>query len=329
MNAARLAAVQSGLAALDLDGALLTAPEHVWWLTGVAPGPGAGVLVAADATHPVDAVTIADVAGQLQLAGRRVGIDGGPLLAGPFEPVDATAVLADARRGKDAGEVQALGDAARAVDDALAAARSAAVAGATDHEIFSAAESALAESAGVAARLEGNVGAGAAGADPDALPSGVVLGDGDTVFVDLYPRVGWYYGDATRTFGIGRPTAWAERVHRTLWAAVDHAAAGLLPGAAARDIDARCREVLADEDLERHFPHHTGHGLGLFQQEPPLLVPSSTDVLRVGDVVTLEPGVYVDGVGGMRVEDAFVIEEGGARRLTGASRELSLEVSHG
>jgi Xaa-Pro aminopeptidase len=330
VNDTRVEAVREALARHRLDGALLSFPEHVWWLTGEPPVTGAAVLVAMDMAVPVDATTVADAVHAAGLSARRVGTDGGPAFAAiAVEAVDARAVLAEARRGKDVGELAALEHAAHVVDGALAAARVAAVPGASGVEVFAAATEAVAAVAGSDARLEGNVGAGVAGADPDALPSDVPLGDGDWLFVDLYPRIGWYYGDATRAFSVGRPSELAERVHRVLWAAVDHAAEALHPGIAAGEIDARCRSVLARDGLEEHFPHHAGHGLGLFQQEPPMLVPGNPDVLRVGDVVTLEPGVYLPGVGGMRVEDAFVIEEGGARRLTTAARELSMEADHG
>lgn len=332
MNAARLDAIRTGLAPAGLAGALLTRPEHIWWLSG-AEAAGMAVVVAESEARLATADGLGDALSDLGLAGPGavLGIDGGPraAAASALRTADARTVLAAARRRKDAGEVAELERAARVVDDALAAARSAAVPGATDHAVLAAAASTLEDAAGPAAVLEACVGAGPSGADPDAVPAGVTLREDDWVFVDLFPRVGRYYGDATRVFAASAPTEQAERLHATLWDALEQAAAALAPGVAAAEVDARCRAVLAAAHLDRYFPHHTGHGLGLFQQEAPLVAPGSDDVLAVGDVVTLEPGVYLPGVGGMRVEDVFVIEDGGARRITGAPRALSKEALHG
>ncbi|HEU4975344.1 MAG TPA: Xaa-Pro peptidase family protein [Baekduia sp.] len=329
MKAKRVDALRHRLSRQGLDGVLIRVPEHVWWLSGDAPGHGAMLLVTMDRVLAVDRGHVIDVIHGAGLAGARLGCDDGTRSAGAVELADARAALADARRAKDADEIAALEHAARVVDEALAACRATAVAGATGTEVFAAASAALARAAGQAVQLEGNLGAGPAGDDPDAVPTDTPLREGEWLFVDLYPRVGGYYGDATRAFAIGRPTELAERLHRVLWSALDHAAEALRPGVAAGEIDARCRAVLEREGLEQHFPHHTGHGLGLQQQEPPMLVSGSPDPLRVGDVVTIEPGVYLPGVGGMRVEDVFVIETDGARRLTAAPRALSMEVEHG
>jgi Xaa-Pro aminopeptidase len=316
LNARRLDAVREALARRGLDGAVAVAPEHVWWLAGDESGRIATVVVSAEGAVALEAGAaddaLAGTAADLGLAGRTLA----------YDTAEAAGAFADARRAKDADDLRALEHAAAVVDTALAAARDATVAGASDHEVHDAAAAALLAAAGPDCRPEGNVGAGINGSDPDAVPIGVALAEHDWLFIDLYPRIGHHYGDATRAFSAGPPSDRAVALHRTLWAALDHAAGGLRPGARAGDIDARCRAVLARDDLESFFPHHTGHGLGLFQQEAPMLVPGNDDELRVGDVVTIEPGVYLPGVGGMRVEDVFVIEPDGARRLTGAPREL-------
>ena len=97
----------------------------------------------------------------------------------------------------------------------------------------------------------------------------------------------------------------------------------MCPGVAAGEIDRICRGTV-EAGHPPGIAHHVGHGIGVFAQEPPYLVPRNSDTLKVGDVVAVEPGVYHPAEGGIRVEDVFVITETGARRLTNAPRDLQV-----
>jgi Xaa-Pro aminopeptidase len=140
------------------------------------------------------------------------------------------------------------------------------------------------------------------------------------VVVDVGCRVEGYCSDITRTVTVGEPSGeFAER-----YAAVARAqAAGLAAlaaGCRAAEVDRAAREVLEQAGMGEQFSHSLGHGVGLEIHEGPTLSRLSTATLEVGNVVTVEPGVYFEGWGGIRIEDLLVIEEGGARKLTAARK---------
>jgi Xaa-Pro aminopeptidase len=193
--------------------------------------------------------------------------------------------------------------------------------GDSDLDVLSWAMDEILRHAGAPVAYDGNLGLGSAGGDFEAQPQGVRAAAGDVLFVDLYPMRHGYAGDSTRSFVMGHPPAWAVAAHARLVRALEAAEAALLPGTAAGEVDRVCREAAASDGGEA-IPHHVGHGLGIFGQEAPYLVPGNPDLLRTGDVVAVEPGVYRPGEGGLRLEDVFVVTESGARRLTGAPREL-------
>ncbi len=114
-----------------------------------------------------------------------------------------------------------------------------------------------------------------------------------------------------------------ERLHALIVEALCTVERLLRPGASAAELDRACRDVLESNDHNGVFPHHSGHGLGVFAQEAPFLVPGSSDTLAVGDVVAVEPGLYVPGVGGLRIEDAWEITSDLPRRLNAFPRELA------
>jgi Xaa-Pro aminopeptidase len=193
--------------------------------------------------------------------------------------------------------------------------------GSSDLDVLSWAYEALARAAGEAVAWQGDIGLGARGGYFGAQAGGAVAARGDLLFVDLYSRRRHYAGDSTRTFVVGEPEPWMERAHSRLERALGAVEELIRPGAAAGDLDAACRGIL-NEGASAPFPHHSGHGLGLFAQEPPYLVPENRDLLREGEVVAVEPGLYFEGVGGMRLEDVFEVTSGGCRRLNTYPRNL-------
>jgi Xaa-Pro aminopeptidase len=160
------------------------------------------------------------------------------------------------------------------------------------------------------------VGSGPNGALPHHRAAGRRVADGDLVVVDFGAMVDGYHSDMTRTFSVGEPTAEQARLLEATRAAQAAGAAAVGPGVATADVDAACRAVLDEAGLGALFTHGTGHGVGLQIHEHPMLGRTSTATLAAGNVVTVEPGVYVAGLGGVRVEDSLVVTTTGARPLT-------------
>ena len=139
---------------------------------------------------------------------------------------------------------------------------------------------------------------------------------GDTVTFDYGVTVDGYMCDITRNFAVGHAQPRALELNDILLRAHREAAAALRPGIAGRDVDAVARKIITDAGYGKDFVHGLGHGLGLEIHEAPRLSAISKDVLQVGDVVTIEPGIYIEGWGGLRIEDDYLITETGSECLS-------------
>lgn len=149
---------------------------------------------------------------------------------------------------------------------------------------------------------------------------------GDIVTVDFGATVDGYMCDITRNFSMGKPSERALRVHDLLVDASENAVRLLGPQRACAEVDAAARKIIERGGYGQYFTHGLGHGLGLEVHEAPRLSPSSNESLVVGDVVTIEPGVYIEGWGGMRVENDYVITNEGALCLTRNESREELKV---
>ncbi len=170
------------------------------------------------------------------------------------------------------------------------------------------------------------VAAGANGSCPHHMPGAHRIKLGDLVVIDFGALVEGYHSDMTRTIPVGGADALDDTRRRMLsvvTAAQAAAVAAVRPGAAARDVDAACREVIAEAGWAEAFVHGAGHGVGLDIHEAPSVWATSTATLAPGHVVTVEPGVYLPGLGGVRVEDTVVVTEDGCRPLTSAPKPIS------
>lgn len=160
------------------------------------------------------------------------------------------------------------------------------------------------------------VASGPRAALPHGLPSRRVIGGGDLVIIDFGVRLGGYCSDTTRTYS---PVKWEKRskeIYRVVLEAQRAALALVGPGVKARDVDAAAREVIERAGHGKHFGHGTGHGVGLEVHEQPVLSPRSGDILVPGMVVTVEPGIYVENFGGVRIEDMVLVTETGREILS-------------
>jgi len=160
-----------------------------------------------------------------------------------------------------------------------------------------------------------------------ALPHGVagprVLQEGDLVVVDVGAVYNGYCSDFTRTVAVGgRPGTEQEKIYQTVLAAQEAALSGLKPGMTAREADALARDIIEEAGYGKNFGHGLGHSLGLNVHEAPRLSPAWESVLEPGMVFTVEPGIYLPGWGGIRIEDVVVITREGSRVLTRSPKQL-------
>lgn len=165
-----------------------------------------------------------------------------------------------------------------------------------------------------------------AGGKRSALPHGIAsnnrLPKRGFVVLDYGVILAGYCSDMTRTVFLGRPSARERAMYGAVLEAHEAAKAAVKPGATAGEIDAAARQVLTRAKLEKYFTHSTGHGLGLEIHEPPRLGKKSSEVLQPGMVITIEPGVYVPGEGGVRIEDMVLVTENGCETLTSTPKAL-------
>ncbi|MCL6452210.1 MAG: Xaa-Pro peptidase family protein [Alicyclobacillus sp.] len=175
------------------------------------------------------------------------------------------------------------------------------------------------------------VGIGANGAAPHHEPDGTEVGQGTlptTVIVDTGGVFERYISDITRTFVVGEPTEEIRRVYETVLAANKAGIAAAKPGVTLAEVDAAARAVIEAAGYGPYFTHRTGHGVGLGVHEGPYVVAGNEQRLESGMVMSVEPGIYLPGKFGVRIEDLVVIEEDGARLLNRAPKELEDVIIH-
>jgi len=170
--------------------------------------------------------------------------------------------------------------------------------------------------------FEAIVVAGPRSAWPHARPTTRPIGTNELVVVDLGAILRRYCSDLTRTMYVGRAPIRVRRWYQAVQQAQAAAVKAIRPGVATGAVDAAARRVLQRHGLARYFVHSTGHGIGLEIHEEPRLARGQKRLLEAGNVVTVEPGVYVEGVGGIRIEDDVAVTARGAEILTTPSREL-------
>lgn len=225
------------------------------------------------------------------------------------EIIPVTGALAELRMRKDPTEVAALERAAAAGDAAYSRLGDLRSAADSEGELGWMLIEEMRRAGGEMAAWEPIVAAGAHASLPHYRAGGSPLGDG-LLLLDYGCVVDGYHSDMSRTSWLdGEPPQEIERMYTAVLAAQEEAIASVRPGVAAGDVDAAARGVLAGYGYEEQFVHSTGHGVGLEIHEPPWLRRGSEVVLEAGHVVTIEPGVYVSGLGGVRIEDMVLVGE--------------------
>ncbi len=245
------------------------------------------------------------------------------------ELVPTDGVVTELRMVKDGWEIDRMVRAAAIADAALASVTDLLTGdrdmGTTELAVAAALDHAMRELGAEDRAFETIVASGPNAAKPHARPTGRRIEVGDPVVVDFGAMFDGYRSDMTRTFSVGRPPEGEmARVFEVVAASQRAGVASVRPGERAGEIDRVCRDVIAEAGWADRFEHGTGHGVGLDIHEAPSVGPGSTANLSPGVVVTVEPGVYLAGLGGVRIEDTLVVTADGSRNLTEFPKEVVL-----
>lgn len=346
----RVTRLRERMSAERLDALIVTAPSNIRWLTGFTGSAGLVALTSDDMVLVTDARYTEQAAEQLTAVGApsrieitsvaqraivvdtvgevsRIGLESEHVTWSAqrryatewFDGRDlvATAGLVEGlRRRKDASELARMELAALIADTALADIRHRLLEQPTEQEFAVELDTMMRSLGATRPSFETIVASGPNAAKPHARPSSRRLTDGDLVILDFGCVVDGYCSDMTRTVAIGDIDERSQRLLDVVTAANAAGVATVRAGVAASAVDTAARSVIVDAGWGEEFAHGTGHGVGLDIHEAPRVGSSSAEVLEIGDVVTVEPGVYLPGHGGARMEDSVVVTADGCTVLT-------------
>jgi Xaa-Pro aminopeptidase len=354
-HAARRARAQEKIAALGVDAFLVTSLVNVRYLTGLVSSnaalllPAAGpAVLATDSRYEETArrgcpdtelvverfiepalVTLA-VSRGLALLGFEAhvmtveqheglaSLDGAPTL------VPSGRIIEGLRMVKDETEIALLARACAITDAAFSVILTGIAPGRTERDLAVLLERAMVDHGGEAPAFDSIVASGPNGAIPHHAPGDRPFAAGDLITIDCGARYGGYHADMTRTVALGQPAAWQREIYDLVASAQRAGVDAATVGADVADVDAAARDLIGDAGYDEYFRHGLGHGVGLEVHEAPILGYGRTGTLVDRVPVTVEPGIYLPGRGGVRIEDTLVVRsDPGAREiLTTTTREL-------
>jgi Xaa-Pro aminopeptidase len=359
---ARRNRAQQRISESGADAALITSPPNVRYLSGLVssnaavllPADGPAVL-ATDSRYAetaerecpdLELVTERQIEPELaKLAARRgwrrlafeaqdmtverhdalAGLADGPVL------VPLGHVIEDIRMIKDEEELELLARACALTDEAFAQVLGIIEPGRTERSLAVLLERAMIDLGADGIAFDTIVASGPNGAIPHHSPGDRSFERGDLITIDCGAQYRGYHADMTRTVALGEPAAWQREIYDLVAAAQRAGVAAAVPGAELAAVDASARDLIAAAGHADHFGHGLGHGVGLEVHEAPMMGPSRPGTLNDRVPVTVEPGVYVPGKGGVRIEDTLVVRTGPAAAgpvagpaqiLTTTTREL-------
>ena len=340
-----------------LDAALITSPANRFYLSGYTMDGGvasAGLVLvdqtgvwictnanntgwAAATAHP--GVTVEQlerpweswVATRIQEVGwRTVGFEDDDLTVASFhaleraEPAPALTPLGDGvdrlRMVKDDGELALIAEAVRRNDEVFIAATAGLSAGTTERELAWRIDRTMRDLGNDGNAFSTIVAAGPHAANPHHEPSERPIEAGEPVIIDMGVRHRGYVSDLTRTIWVGEPSPRLRAVYNVVYQANAAAIAAIRPGMSSQESDRTGRDVIEAAGHGEQLVHGLGHGVGIRIHEAPWMGKTRTDVLPVGAVITIEPGIYIPDWGGVRIEDVGVLEPDGVRVLTRAPK---------
>lgn len=317
------------------EGALLVARDAAWFLCDSRYTAQALAEVHSAEVRecgPVRIDTIAALAEEFGLD--RIGFEASHTTVSAYrkmveklpgvELVELGTSLDEIRICKDAAELELLGAVATLSSESLAAILGRIKPGVREADIALELELEMRRRGADGTAFDFIVASGVRGAMPHGRASDKTICPGELVTIDFGAVKGGYHSDETVTVACGEPGSRAREIHAVVKAAHDRAIEAVRAGISCRDLDNVARSYISDKGYGEYFGHGLGHGVGLEIHEAPTLSPRSSMVLEEGMVVTIEPGIYIPGFGGVRIEDTVVVTGDGCRALTSANKELVL-----
>ena len=336
----RVNRVRVRLRKAELDGLLVTHPADWYYLTGFTGESGVLLVETGRLTLITDGrfttqvreetkgVRLVEQKGPLmEFTGRflgqtskkrRIGFDSGRLTVGQFQHLkkasgsrttlaSAGGIVSGLRTRKDASEIARMRQAAILAGEVMTAAIELLKPGVTENELAAEIEYRMRKGGASGPAFESIVAFGERSALPHARPTAKRLRKNELVVLDLGVILAHYCSDITRTVYVGRAPARVKKMYQAVLEAQGEALAAIRVGVSCSEVDGAARGVLARHKLDRYFTHSTGHGLGLEVHEDPRLARGQQARLEAGFVVTIEPGVYIPGFGGIRIEDDVAV----------------------
>ncbi|MFC5603524.1 M24 family metallopeptidase [Sporosarcina koreensis] len=348
----KLAKLREALKEHGLDALLVTNPYNRRYLTGFTGSAGVAVVSAEDAVFITDfryteqaaeqvkgfrivkheKTIIEEVANQVeQMKIKTLGFEKDNVSFGTYElyndKVDAelkavSGIVEKLRMVKSADEIEVLKQAAKIADDAFAHICTFIKPGVTELEVSNELEMFMRKQGATSSSFDIIVASGERGALPHGVASDKVIQTGEMVTLDFGALYNGYISDITRTVAVGEPSEKMREIYEVTLAAQELALEKIKPGMTGIEADAIARDYIKSKGYGEAFGHSTGHGIGLEVHEGPGLSFRSETVLEPNMAVTVEPGIYLPGIGGVRIEDDILITEDGNVRLTHSPKEL-------